>query len=232
MSHHPRILTSSTPPQTNPTHNSAFNYLLFSCGELVAFCCVCTLMLEYVLANAAVARSFSPYLGQMIGKGSHFFSFAVTPSLTIDPLGAGLVILCVMLACSSTEHSNSTNLVITIVHIAVVLMIAIVAFTKAKVANITPFVPPEFGVRGIFQGASFVFFSFIGFDCVSAMAEEVKKPSRDMPIGIVSCISIVTVIYVIMALSLVMMVPYKAIDQAAAFAAAFEARSRAARAAC
>lgn len=56
------------------------------------------------------------------------------------------------------------------------------------------------------------------------MAEEVKKPARDMPAGIVSCIAIVTVIYVIMALSLVMMVPYKQIDAAAAFAAAFQVR--------
>jgi hypothetical protein len=27
---------------------------------------------------------------------------------------------------------------------------------------------------GIFNGASFVFFSFIGFDCVSTLAEEVR----------------------------------------------------------
>jgi APA family basic amino acid/polyamine antiporter len=53
-------------------------------------------------------------------------------------------------------------------------------FTKANVANLHPFIPPEYGVRGIFNGASFVFFSFIGFDCVSTMAEEVKKPARDM----------------------------------------------------
>ena len=63
-----------------------------------------------------------------------------------------------LLACTSTEHSNTTNLVITFVHVAVVLMIAIVGFTKAKPANLVPFVPPEFGTRGIFQGASFVFF--------------------------------------------------------------------------
>jgi hypothetical protein len=58
-----------------PLSGGAFNYLLFSCGELVAFCCVTTLILEYVLANAAVARSFSPYFGQLIGKGSEFFVF-------------------------------------------------------------------------------------------------------------------------------------------------------------
>lgn len=42
-------------------------------------------------------------------------------------------------------------------------------FTRAKVSNLSPFVPPEHGVRGIFEGASFVFFSFIGFDCVSGV---------------------------------------------------------------
>lgn len=83
--HHHHHLTTTTTTTTiykqyNNIHtynNSAFNYLLFSCGELVAFCCVCTLVLEYVLANAAVARSFAPYLGQLVGKGSGFFTFPV-----------------------------------------------------------------------------------------------------------------------------------------------------------
>jgi hypothetical protein len=43
-----------------------------------------------------------------------------------------------------------------------------------------------------------------------------------MPVGVVGCISFVTVIYVIMALVLVMMVPYNTLDEAAAFAVAFE----------
>ncbi len=34
----------------------------------------------------------------------------------------------------------------------------------ARAANFTPFAP--FGMRGIFSGASVVFFSFIGFDTV------------------------------------------------------------------
>jgi APA family basic amino acid/polyamine antiporter len=196
---------------------------LFSCGELVAFCCVCTLILEYVLANAAVARSFSPYFGQLIGKGSGFFVFSMPKSgVTLDPLGAALVVVCVLLVCVSTEHSNTTNLIITVVHVAVVLMIMIVGFTKANLKNVHPFIPPEHGIRGLFEGASFVFFSFIGFDCVSTMAEEVKNPKRDMPVGIVSCIVVVTIIYVFMGLSLVLMVPYTKIDPAAAFAAAFE----------
>ncbi len=39
-----------------------------------------------------------------------------------------------------------------------------------------------------------MFFSFIGFDCVSTLAEEVKNPAVDMPVGIVGCISFVGII--------------------------------------
>jgi APA family basic amino acid/polyamine antiporter len=56
--------------------------------------------------------------------------------------------------------------------ILVILIILIAGFSKANPANLTPFMP--FGAGGIFKGASFVFFSFIGFDCVSTLAEEVS----------------------------------------------------------
>jgi hypothetical protein len=43
-----------------------------------------------------------------------------------------------------------------------------------------------------------------------------------MPVGVVGCISFVTIVYIIMALVLVMMVPYNTLDESAAFAVAFE----------
>ena len=49
-----------------------------------------------------------------------------------------------------------------------------------------------------------------------------KNPGVDMPVGIVGCISFVTIIYTLMALCLVMMVPYTDIDISASFATAFK----------
>ena len=43
----------------------------------------------------------------------------------------------------------------------------------------------------------------------------------DMPVGIVGCISFVTIVYTLLALALVLMVPYTEIDTAASFATAF-----------
>jgi basic amino acid/polyamine antiporter, APA family len=53
------------------------------------------------------------------------------------------------------------------------------------------------------------------------MPTQVKNPGVDMPVGIVGCISFVSILYTSLALVLVLMVPYTEIDTAASFSTAF-----------
>jgi amino acid transporter len=46
--------------------------------------------------------------------------------------------------------------------------VVVAGLPHAAAANFTPFAP--FGMRGIFSGASVVFFAFIGFDTVGCRA--------------------------------------------------------------
>lgn len=202
-----------------PFAGGAFNYLMVSMGELAAWLVVCTLLLQYVLANAAVARAFAPYLGELFAQGENF-GVIQAGGLAIDIPAAALVMFCVGILSFSTGGSSWFNIVVTGTQFVVILVILIVGFTKANPANLTSnFL--AFGPRGIFNGASFVFFSFIGFDAVSTLAEEVGRPQFDMPVGIVGCIALVTAIYTTMGLCLVMMVPYSQISTATSFAQAF-----------
>ncbi|XP_010474534.1 PREDICTED: cationic amino acid transporter 8, vacuolar-like [Camelina sativa] len=66
-----------------------------------------------------------------------------------------------------------------------------------------------------------VFIVIVGFDMVSNMAEETEKPSRDIPIGLVGSMSMIIVVYCLMALALTMMVKYTEIDVNAAYFVAF-----------
>lgn len=63
---------------------------------------------------------------------------------------------------------------------------------------------------------------FTRFDAVSTMAEETKNPGRDIPIGLVGAMIITTIVYMLMALTLVLMVPYGLIQDEAPFSFAFQ----------
>jgi APA family basic amino acid/polyamine antiporter len=65
-----------------------------------------------------------------------------------------------------------------------------------------------FGAAGVFNGAAAVYLSYIGYDAVSTMAEEVKEPVKDIPIGVSGSVIIVTILYCLMAASMCMLLPY------------------------
>lgn len=66
-----------------------------------------------------------------------------------------------------------------------------------------------YGWSGVLTGAGVVFFAYIGFDMISTTAQECKKPSRDIPIGILTSLVICTILYVLMSLVMTGVVPYK-----------------------
>jgi APA family basic amino acid/polyamine antiporter len=75
------------------------------------------------------------------------------------------------------------------------------------------FIPPNagtgiYGFSGVVRGAAVVFFAFIGFDAVSTTAQEAKRPSRDVPIGIMGSLVVSTVLYIAVGFVLTGIVPY------------------------
>jgi basic amino acid/polyamine antiporter, APA family len=77
------------------------------------------------------------------------------------------------------------------------------------------------GMGGIWQGAAYIFFAYIGFDAVSTTAQEAKNPQRDLPIGMIASLAICTVLYIAVAAVLTGMVPWQQINIEAPVAAAF-----------
>ena len=78
-------------------------------------------------------------------------------------------------------------------------------------------VPPEaegIGVAGIsfiviLQGAVLTFYSFIGFEDILNVSEEVKNPRRSIPFGLVGAMILATVIYLAVAITAVSVVPWQ-----------------------
>lgn len=104
------------------------------------------------------------------------------------------------------ESRNASNIMVAIKLIVILLVIG-VGFFYVDTDNLQPFMPEGFG--GVMAGVSAVFFTFIGFDAVSTMAEETKDPQRNLPKGMFYSLLICTVLYVLISLVLTGMMPYK-----------------------
>ena len=67
-----------------------------------------------------------------------------------------------------------------------------------------------------------VFFSFIGFDCVTTLAEELPNPQKDIPFGVISTLVIASILYTAASLVVTGMQPWNALDPDTPLASAFK----------
>ncbi|KNH22606.1 amino acid permease [Priestia megaterium] len=197
---------------TVPVSGSAYTYSYATFGELIAWILGWDLILEYGLASSAVASGWSGYFqGLLAGFGIHFpkaLTSAYNPAngTYIDIPAIMIVFLITLLLTQGVKKSSRFNAIMVIIKLAVVLLFIGVGVSYVKPENWTPFMP--FGFSGVATGAATVFFAYIGFDAVATAAEEVRKPQRDMPIGIIASLAICTVLYIVVSLILTGIVPY------------------------
>jgi APA family basic amino acid/polyamine antiporter len=130
-------------------------------------------------------------------------------------LPAVLIVLAVtVVLVIGIKESARFNAVIVVVKVAVVLAFIAFAWSFVNPANWEPFIPENqghfgrFGWSGVLQGATMVFFAYIGFDAVSTAAQETKNPQRDLPIGILGSLAVCTVLYILVSAILTGVVPY------------------------
>ncbi|KAJ6933014.1 cationic amino acid transporter 6 [Populus alba x Populus x berolinensis] len=210
-----------------PVAGGAFSYLRVTFGEFVGYFAGANILMEYVLSNAAVARTFTEYLCHAVGKNPNSWRFEVDGLVEgynkLDFPAVALILLLTLCLCHSTKESSVLNLVMTVFHLIFFGFIIIAGFYKGSAKNLVePRGLAPFGVKGILEGASKVYFSYIGYDSVSTMAEEIRNPAKSLPVGIAGSVLIVTGLYCLVALSLCFLVPYNMIDKDASFSVAFQ----------
>jgi len=213
-----------------PVAGSAYTFAYATLGELVAFIIGWDLVLEFTVGAAAVAVGWSAYLNSTLDQ---ILGVTLPASLSGPPGTDGgvlnlpailLVAALVALLVRGIRVTAKANIVFVAITIAALLLVIAVGTVEIDPGNWSPFLP--FGVGGIVGGAAVVFFAYIGFDIVATTAEETRNPQRDMPIGIIASLAIVTVLYVAVSGVITGMRPYDQLGSAAPIADAFEALDR------
>lgn len=132
----------------------------------------------------------------------------------IDLPAMAIALLMTCLLIFGVKESARINSIVVAIKISVIIIFILAMGPKVDPSNWKPFVPPNdgtfghYGISGIFQGASVVFFSYIGFDSVSCCAQECKRPERDLPIGTLASLAVCTILYILVALIATGLVPY------------------------
>ncbi|RWW35984.1 hypothetical protein BHE74_00059030 [Ensete ventricosum] len=208
-----------------PVAGGSFAYLRVELGDFVAFIAAGNILLEYVVSCAAVARSWTSYFATLLNHQPDDFRIhivSLSPDYSrLDPIAVAVIVAICLAAVFSTKATSRFNYVSSIIHLAIIVFIIAAGLSRANPKNLSDFMP--FGARGLFSASAVLFFAYVGFDAVSTMAEETKNPAKDIPLGLVGAMSITTLCYCLLALTLCLMQPYSQIDPNAPFSVAFEA---------
>ena len=198
---------------TVPVAGSIYTYSYATLGELAAWMIGWDLLLEYGLAAAAVSVGWSGYFQSLLAGFGITLPAALTaapgalPGVTTFinlPALVIMLLLTAMLGWGVRESARLNNIMVAI-KVGVVLLFIIFGARHVQPANWQPYMP--FGYHGMLSAAALVFFAFIGFDAVTSAAEEVKKPSRDLPIGIIGSLAVCAVLYVVVSAIMTGIVP-------------------------
>ncbi|OMJ12195.1 putative amino acid permease YfnA [Smittium culicis] len=220
-----------------PISGSAYSYTISSLGEIFGWIVGWDLLLEYVVGCSTVASGWSAYILSffqdvfgvtfpvtvtrspfsykndkfVVNKGSYIN----VPAIFITAAIAGIL-------CFGIRESSAVNIVVVIIKVSVIILFIFGSLKYVDRENLKPFIPKaengQFGVVGIIKGAQKVFFSYLGFDAISVVAQEAKNPQRDLPIAVVSSLGLCTALYIGTSLVLCGIAPYKELNEAAPIA--------------
>ncbi|TYI57265.1 hypothetical protein E1A91_D11G268200v1 [Gossypium mustelinum] len=215
-----------------PSAGSAYHYAYICIGESVAWLIGWSLILEYTIGGAAIARGISPNIALFLGGEGNLPAFLVRHTIpqlgvVVDPCAAILVLIVTFLLCAGIKESSLVQTIVTTVNVCAMLFIIVAG---GYLACKTGWVGYElhgrffpFGLNGMLAGSAIVFFSYIGFDAVTGAAEETKRPLRDLPLGIGMTLTLCCILYMLVSVVIVGLVPYYALNPDTPISSAFSA---------
>ena len=190
-----------------PINGSAFSYTYVTFGELSAFLVGWNLNLRYAVSSAGLARGFSSYFNGLLEK----IGFTLPPLMKgIDVFGMkecqieAPILLCLLtlIYTLGMQESNLFNIILTTLKLATLLFIIVLAFSEFDRANFTPFYIEEYGFSGTILAASMVFYGYLGFDFITTVSDDARKPVTDIPKAVFNSTLLCLVLYLLTSTSL------------------------------
>jgi APA family basic amino acid/polyamine antiporter len=211
------------------TSGVGYAYATHVFGDLVGFCVGVITFVSYCFGSAAGARGFAQYLGCFVFAftGTELPGWMIGTSVPESPFNISVIAPCLcglatLVSVSGAKNSAFVSNALVLMNLSLMVIFIIYgASFYADLDLLSPLTIPSIGWRGVVDASGSAFFCLIGWELTCSLSEEVKRPSRNLPTGIISALIIVGFIYCAVSLTLSVMVPYDLINIQAPVAYAF-----------
>ncbi len=163
-----------------PHAGGAFAYAYRAMGPFGGLIAGYATLIDFLFATPAIAAALGSYL--------HF----LYPSISIIPSALFFNVLFIGINVSGMKESAVFSVVITILAVAELLLFMGVVSPHFKMSNYLSH-PMPFGWGGVFAALPFAVWFYLAIEGVAMVAEEVKEPKKNIPIGYIS--GLVTLIF-------------------------------------
>ena len=210
-----------------PINGSAFAYTYVTFGELPAFLVGWNLNLRYGVSAAGLSRGLASYFNGLLARFGIGLPAALN-NLTVFGIencsveAVAFLTVLTLIYSNGMQESNIFNLIFTTLKLATLALIIILGYSHFNMDNFYPFtLEDKGGVQGTFLGASIIFYGYLGFDFITILSEDAKKPLRDVPLSVRDSTVLCIILYLLTATSLSGMARLETFSPDTAMAEAF-----------
>jgi basic amino acid/polyamine antiporter, APA family len=176
-------------------------------------------LLSYVIGIAVMMSgltSMATGSQAIVGQIKELFAWNLDAT-TIKLMSIGVVFLVGCVIYRGIRESMWLNILCTVIEASGLLFIIVVGvrfwggvnYLESPGDTVAGGVGSGITLALIMQGAVLTFYSFIGFEDILNVSEEVKNPSRNVPFGLIGAMLLATCIYMAVAITAVSVVPWQ-----------------------
>jgi amino acid transporter len=145
-----------------------------------------TYLAAAAVTATTVAAAFGSHLGHFLGTPGWLGALAL--------LGA-----CTLINIAGIKESTWFTVALTAIEVAGLVVIIGLGIDSGRLGERAL----ELSAGTVFTGAALSFFVYTGFEGLANLAEEARKPRRQLPIAILASLAFTTLVYVLVALAIV-----------------------------
>ena len=165
-----------------PKEGSIYEYAYQLISPFAGFLVGWMWILSNIFSGAAVSLGFAHYLA------------AFLPVLPPKLVAAGLSLGFAALNFFGLKKSARFNNILVAAKLLVLGFFVVFGLLHIHPARFVPFAPFKIGVL---YGACYIFFAYGGFARVAIIADEIKKPRRNVPLAILLSLAVSTAVYIL-----------------------------------